>query len=94
MADAKHHIFLPQYSDVEVGAPRPNHEDFMTSSELSKKDFSGLRHNSLTEEYEIWLNGKIEHVITQEQRALNPNIIEERWAELFHLDDVSTRGKK
>ena len=91
MADAKHRIIIPQHTGIEVGGPRPNHEDFMDRSELKAAGFSGLRHNSLTEDYEIWLDGKIEVVITMEQRVLNPNIINEKWEELFGVAHVATR---
>lgn len=90
-SDAKNHIVAPQYTEVEVGAPRPGHPDFMHSSELRQIGFCGLRHNSLTEDYEIWLDGKIEHLITKQQRTLDPSIVERKWAEIFGLDDVETR---
>lgn len=91
MSDAKHHILSPQYTGIEEGGPRPAHPDFMHSSELRNISFSGLRHNSITGDYEIWLHGKIEHIITPQQRSLNPQAIEEAWAKLFGLDDVETR---
>lgn len=89
--DAKNHIVAPQYQDVEVGAPRPGHPDFMHSSELRQIGFSGLRHNSITQDYEIWLDGKIERIITATERAINPDIVQIRWAEIFGLDHVEFR---
>lgn len=89
--DAKHHIVAPQYSEVEVGAPRPNHPDFMDSSELKKLGFSGLRNNSITQDYEIWIDGEVVKRITLAERTLNPDIVKIRWEELFGLDHVEFR---
>ncbi len=38
---------------------RPNHNDFRDSLELRKENFSGVRRNSLTREWEIWILGEI-----------------------------------
>ena len=38
---------------------RPDHEDFRTHSELKKIEFSGVRHNSISMEWEIWILGEI-----------------------------------
>lgn len=36
---------------------RPDHNDFRSSEELKKLQFTGVRRNSITEEWEIWLLG-------------------------------------
>ena len=36
---------------------RPDHPDFMTSSELYVHAFTGIRHNSLSDYMEIWVDG-------------------------------------
>lgn len=38
---------------------RPNHHDFMTTSELKQARFSGTRNNNLTQMIEIWMDGEI-----------------------------------
>ena len=38
---------------------RPNHPDFLTSSELKRIEFSGIRHNSITNNIEIWTLGDL-----------------------------------
>jgi hypothetical protein len=38
---------------------RPNHADFKDSFELKKENFSGIRRNSLTREWEIWVEGEV-----------------------------------
>lgn len=37
---------------------RPNHPDFMDASELRKEGFSGVRINSLSQDWEIWIDGE------------------------------------
>ena len=38
---------------------RPNHNDFKDSAELKKEKFSGVRHNNLSREWEIWTLGDL-----------------------------------
>lgn len=63
---------------------RPDHDDFRTHSELNKLEFSGVRHNSVTQEWEIWILGEI--------RALGPkadvNAFAAAYEQIFALDDV------
>lgn len=37
---------------------RPDHPDFMDSAELAKIQFSGVRHNLLAQDWEIWILGE------------------------------------
>lgn len=39
---------------------RSNHNDFATSKELKDREFSGVRHNSLTDRMELWVFGRVE----------------------------------
>ena len=39
---------------------RPDHPDFKDFYELKKMSFSGIRRNSISHEWEIWVEGKIE----------------------------------
>jgi hypothetical protein len=64
---------------------RSNHNDFATSSELSKKDFSGWRHNSLTEVMELWVAGEVVRRVTAEDILKDPNAMEVAYAEYFGL---------
>ena len=41
----------------DFDSKRPDHPDFMGASELKKAEFSGIRHNSLTDQTEIWKVG-------------------------------------
>lgn len=38
---------------------RPNHNDFRDALELKKERFSGVRRNSISHEWEIWLEGEV-----------------------------------
>lgn len=38
---------------------RPDHYDFMDSSELAKIKWSGMRHNSISHRMELWIEGVV-----------------------------------
>lgn len=67
---------------------RPDHPDFHTSSELAKNQWSGIRHNSVTNDAEIWLLGEMMVAISPEQVNLNMHAIDEAYAEIFGLHEV------
>lgn len=88
--DAKNYIAIP--GDVEIPAgtmedyKRPDHLDFMTVGELRAVKFTGFRHNSITNDCEIWLCGFLEKVISPQDVKINPHAIDEAYAEVFHMD--------
>ena len=53
-------------STIDPDFKRPDHTDFMTSYELKKIGFSGIRNNELSGKIEIWVEGEMredtEHV--------------------------------
>jgi hypothetical protein len=63
---------------------RPDHNDFRDHSELKKLGFTGVRHNSVTKEWEIWLEGEI--------KALGPvadvDAMAAAYEEVFALEHV------
>lgn len=67
---------------------RPNHADFMTSSEIAKAKFTGFRRNVLTQAAEVWLDGNLEISIGDAELVLNPKALNEALEKLFALDDV------
>lgn len=67
---------------------RPNHYDFMDSSELKKAKFTGLRHNSITDSAEIWIEGEIRKIVTFAEVALDPLAINKAYEEVFCLEEV------
>ena len=69
---------------------RPNHPDFMTSSELVKIEFTGIRHNSITNDCEIWILGNLERRITKEEVLMDDKAISKAYEEVFGLEPGST----
>ena len=67
---------------------RPNHNDFKDSSELKKEKFNGIRHNSLTEDMECWIEGEVVVCSSKLARTINPNDFEEKYAEYFGFHKV------
>ena len=67
---------------------RPDHPDFMTTSELKEKEFTGIRHNSLTNDCEIWLLGSIGECVTPQQVEMNLHAIDDAMARVFALEEV------
>lgn len=65
---------------------RPDHEDFCTTLELKRKEFSGIRTNTLTSRIELWVLGTVEKEISQAQLLINPNAVEEAMSEIFLVD--------
>ena len=63
---------------------RPDHNDFKDSSELRKERFSGVRNNSISHEWEIWVEG--------ERKAFGPasdvNAFAAAYEEVFALKNV------
>lgn len=66
---------------------RPNHSDFKTSSELAKEEFTGLRHNSITDEMELWIYGNIELHASKEDIKKNPKAVQEAYERFFQLHE-------
>jgi len=82
----KEGIIIPQGTMEDF--KRPNHPDFMDSSELKRAAFSGIRHNSLSNEAEIWVLGNIEARVSAMQVQLNPMAINEAYEKVFALKEV------
>lgn len=64
-------------------APRPNHPDAMTSEELRKIKFHGLRNNVLSQDLEYWEMGTIVLTASKAEMLVNPNRMEEKLAEHY-----------
>lgn len=62
---------------------RPNHPDFMDSSELKKMKFNGIRSNSVTEDLECWIEGEVVVVSSKLARSINPQDFEQKYADYF-----------
>lgn len=68
------------------GFDRPNHPDFMDSSELKKAEFSGLRQNSISGDMEIWVAGQRRKTVSLVSMQLDKHAVEKAYAEVFGLD--------
>lgn len=67
---------------------RPNHEDFMDSSELRKAKFSGVRHNAIGNCMEIWILGEVTDSLSDLEMKINPRAFEKMYADRFNLHEV------
>lgn len=67
---------------------RPNHPDFLTASELKAIKWSGLRHNSLTDDAEIWILGDCMKKVSKAEVQANPQAINYAYEEVFRLWEV------
>jgi hypothetical protein len=76
---------------------RPDHPDFKDSKELAKLGWSGIRHNSITDYMELWVDG--------ERKGELPtaiyNSFPERWAAIVedvfamkHVELINHQGKE
>lgn len=92
MSDAKNHILdksgivIPQGTIEDF--KRPDHPDFMTSAELAKIEFSGIRHNSISGNCEIWKMGNCTKMISKAEVLMDPDAINKAMEEVFALHDV------
>lgn len=67
---------------------RPDHPDFMDSSELRKLEFSGVRANKLTQQMELWVLGEVVKTLSMIEANLHPEKWEALYAEVFCLGEV------
>lgn len=70
---------------------RSNHPDFMYSSELKKIQFTGIRHNSILDTYEIWTLGDLRASMSRLEAELNPERWEALYSSVFGLDSVKVK---
>ena len=82
----KEGIVIPQGTMEDFN--RPNHADFMTHSELVARKFSGLRHNCLNNDAEIWIEGEIQASVTELAISLDPDALNKAFEKVFALGDV------
>lgn len=72
---------------------RPDHNDFLTSTELKKAKFSGVRHNSITDMQEIWILGRLEGSMAMSMVAAFPKKWEELYRDVFGLSSVTAGSR-
>lgn len=64
---------------------RPNHPDFMTSSELKKAEWSGVRQNELSREWEFWIVGEIVRRVHEDVVIKDPHALTRAHMEIFGM---------
>jgi len=65
---------------------RPNHPDFMSGSELTKIEFSGIRENSITGDVEIWTAGDLRFHMDKKLAEKYPEKFAEAYGRIFQID--------
>ena len=92
MSDAKNHIVDKSRVLVPKGTledfKRPDHTDFMSSEELKKAGFSGLRRNNLAGQAEVWICGELTIAITDDELRRNPQAINIAMEDAFAVHRV------
>ena len=64
---------------------RPNHPDFMTSSELKKIEFTGIRQNNIALQWEFWILGNVERTVSFQAVKNDPLALTKAHMEVFHM---------
>lgn len=84
--DAKDYKPIRKYKKAEsLEFKRPDHPDFMDSSELKKKEFSGVRVNKISNEWEIWTVGELKaHGPAADQVAFM-----QAYQEVFQIENIA-----
>jgi hypothetical protein len=69
---------------------RSNHTDFCNSKELKDREFSGVRHNSLSNQVEIWIDGDMRGVMSFEMALQYPDRFNRLYADVIGLKEVTS----
>lgn len=64
---------------------RPNHPNWMTSSEIAKAKISGIRDNEQGQQFELWLEGELVVKVTYDEAILDRNLFSKRQIEYFGI---------
>ncbi len=72
---------------------RPNHSDFMDSSELKKAKFSGVRINQISQSQELWIEGEVKISLSLFDADFRSEW-NRRYSEVLGLCDVETVSQK
>ena len=73
---------------------RPNHPDFMDSSELKKIKFTGVRPNQMALQWEFWILGNVEKTVSFVNVKNDKFALTRAHVELFHMTPDPNLFKK
>ena len=80
----KHNNIIKHVSTWESeGFQRPNHPDFMDSSELKRMEWTGVRQNEISREWEFWIVGEIKERV--HETVATPQKLKQVHMDLFGL---------
>lgn len=65
---------------------RSNHEDFATSGELRDRQFSGYRMNTLIDELEIWIKGRLMGRVKAPNGQPDPDAVQREFNRIFGVE--------
>jgi hypothetical protein len=66
----------------------------MTSSELKKAEFSGIRINNLSQCVEIWTVGDMRASISAFDIEKDPDAVDKKYKEVFAFEETQTLKEK
>lgn len=75
---------------MEEDFKRPLHADFATSKELKDREFTGIRHNSITQAQELWTLGDLRLSVPFKDMRLDPGLWDRKYEEIFKLKHVQS----
>ena len=82
-------FFIRQWESADKEEfKRSNHNDFATTLELKDRKFSGIRHNSITGNVEIWTEGDLRKSVSALDVIENEFAIEKAMEEVFAIREV------
>lgn len=64
---------------------QPDHPDFMTSMELKKTKFSGMRDHKMAMCYEIWVVGEMVREVSYASVVMDPMAVTKAYVEYFGI---------
>lgn len=70
---------------------RPDHPDFLTTSELKAKEWSGVRLNSLIDTFEFWVAGSVVKTLAASIVKKDYMALERAHVELFGISTAHPR---
>lgn len=78
-------IIKAPYGTKTESYKRPDHPDFMTSEELKKIEFTGIRNNTIGLQWEFWILGNMERAVSFQAVAKDKFALTKAHVEVFAM---------